>query len=786
MNSSKKLSLQYVNRLKLEKHEEWEQSIFSDVYEKAIFLTKKIVKDNHETSSANTITYSSDLDGENFNNIIPFLGERGMGKSSVMLSFSYYLENYDGDRDKILQIENYIKPLFVTLPRIDVAMFIKGESLLDIILANMWNDFQKKSEKEISFKSEVELVRKNFESVKKSYELYRASVNGKTAGELKSVRELKELSKCLNLRESFKKLVISYLYYMVGEWNSYNVMNFLLITLDDLDVATHDVYEVLEELRLFLMIPNVLVLVSADMGRLFLECNKYFSDVLLSTANCFMQDKVQVRNYSRKYLAKIFPDNMRIFLPHINAEEEGAYEVELPMQNLLPEDDTRSIQRVLYKLINKSTGIMLYHKSGVNHMLQQSSLRETVNNLYSLAEISVRGDKKFMETYDWIVRGLNNFCNNMTDWEKQKYLFELLETNDNNVGEALMEVLPLLIDKTPFHHNFKQNSNEYGYLIKYISDVKTAVNREVVDFVMMLYSIHISKYIYKINKLNFIENSKQEDSFEKNYGKHIFDMMTQEEKIEDFFLFDTLEDTDKNDNVVDMSLPSYVFQIELECDSSIGFISNIKKNAPKINEIICMALICNIELSESNSLKYNPYRVTGSNEKGMTIELTLKQRYEVSVDYFLNNIINYDKIVKGICNNICNALNIPAKTDIKKKILKLNDFKLEKYYIWKRNVLRDKARKISLIDLLPLESVEVTLHIAELLKKIPLSKAVETKNTAHTAIRNLQDQVGILIEELEAVEEWYGDKRYAIHLKAFLNTFQPLETAKRCAERQMP
>ena len=161
MNSSKKLSLQYVNRLKLEKHEEWEQSIFSDVYEKAIFLTKKIVKDNHETSSANTITYSSDLDGENFNNIIPFLGERGMGKSSVMLSFSYYLENYDGDRDKILQIENYIKPLFVTLPRIDVAMFIKGESLLDIILANMWNDFQKKSEKEISFKSEVELVRKN-------------------------------------------------------------------------------------------------------------------------------------------------------------------------------------------------------------------------------------------------------------------------------------------------------------------------------------------------------------------------------------------------------------------------------------------------------------------------------------------------------------------------------------------------------------------------------------------------------------------------------------------------
>lgn len=63
-------------------------------------------------------------------------------------------------------------------------------------------------------------------------------------------------------------------------------------------------------------------------------------------------------------------------MPHINAEEEGVYEVELPVQNLLLADDTNSIQSVLYKLINKYTGIMLYHKSGVNHMLQKSSLRK--------------------------------------------------------------------------------------------------------------------------------------------------------------------------------------------------------------------------------------------------------------------------------------------------------------------------------------------------------------------------------------------------------------------------
>lgn len=789
MNSGKKLSLQYVNRLKLERHEEWEKSIFSDVYEKAILLTKKVIKDNYSTSSANTITYSSDLDGEKFNNIIPFLGERGMGKSSVMLSFSYYLERYDRNTDNSLQFENHIKPFFIALPRIDVAMFIKGESLLDIILANMWNNFQKKSNKEICLKSEVELVRKNFESVKKSYELYRASINGRVAGELKSVRELKELSKCLNLRENFKKLVISYLHYMVEETDGCSKMNFLLITLDDLDVATHDAYEVLEELRLFLMIPNVLVLVSADMGRLFLECNKYFSDVLLSSINSFKQDLIQVRNYSLKYLAKIFPDNMRIFLPHINAEEEGIYEVELPVQNLLSADHTCSIQSVLYKLINKYTGIMLYHKSGVNHMLQKSSLREMVNNLYSLAEISGRGDRKFTEAYDWIKASLNEFCNNMTDWKKQKYLLELLETNENNVGEVLMEILPLLIETRQVAYNVKPNSDEYGDIIKYISDAKTAADREIADFVLLLYSIQIAKHVHKINQQSQEnignKNAKEDDVFAEKYGKHIFDIMTQKEHIGEFFLRDTLEDEYSNDKVVDMSLPSELFQIEIEWDKS-GVIRNFEINAPKINEIICMALICNIELSDMSSPEYNPYNVSGRNEHGMTIELSIKEHYEVSLDFFINNMIRYDRIVRGICRNICKALDINVKTDIIKKISKLSDFRLGNYYLWKQNVLDDKIRKISLTDILPLESVEVILHIAELLKKVPLLKAADTKNTALTAVRNLQNQLNILVRELENVEEWYDDERYANHLKAFIDVFQPLETAKRCAERQMP
>ena len=59
------------------------------------------------------------------------------------------------------------------------------------------------------------------------------------------------------------------------------VDNYMVITLDDLDVATENVYMIMEQIRLFLNLPNVIVLVSADIGRLFIHYTKFFTEMLL-------------------------------------------------------------------------------------------------------------------------------------------------------------------------------------------------------------------------------------------------------------------------------------------------------------------------------------------------------------------------------------------------------------------------------------------------------------------------------------------------------------------------
>ena len=136
--NSKKLSVEYVNRVKYEKPDEFVDSLFEDVYRSACRLTKKIILDNENLEeNIPDPEYSTD---EQYSNVIAFLGGRGMGKSSAMLSFALFLKNYTNIVHRDFSVDTAkISPVFSVLPRIDVAMMVKGENVMDIILAKMWD-----------------------------------------------------------------------------------------------------------------------------------------------------------------------------------------------------------------------------------------------------------------------------------------------------------------------------------------------------------------------------------------------------------------------------------------------------------------------------------------------------------------------------------------------------------------------------------------------------------------------------------------------------------------------
>ena len=165
---------EYVNKIKYEEWKEFENSIFNRVYYSAIEATKTIIEFNAEYKKIGRESGEKYCNENQIFNIISFLGERGMGKSSAMLSFAYYLKQFHTIEDKKgrLELNDKEKIKFFVLPKIDTAMMGAGENLLDVVLAKMWDAFEEKASSHDIKENDYKYAKDNFSKVKSSYSEY--------------------------------------------------------------------------------------------------------------------------------------------------------------------------------------------------------------------------------------------------------------------------------------------------------------------------------------------------------------------------------------------------------------------------------------------------------------------------------------------------------------------------------------------------------------------------------------------------------------------------------------
>ena len=125
-------------KIKIEEGNDFNTSIFKEVYEAALKNIEEIV----EQSSKNN-TY------DDFNNIIAFTGERGKGKSSSMISFRDALVGKRDDKHKSFFSTSSLlsNTQFATIDIVDPSLFRGGESLFEIVLAQMFDKFQNKNQR---------------------------------------------------------------------------------------------------------------------------------------------------------------------------------------------------------------------------------------------------------------------------------------------------------------------------------------------------------------------------------------------------------------------------------------------------------------------------------------------------------------------------------------------------------------------------------------------------------------------------------------------------------------
>lgn len=114
------------NRLKMESVGEMENSPFKDVYRRANAVLSNIVQSTR-------VKDEGSRRDEQVANVISFLGERGRGKTSAMLSFYFSLNKLHGEEPKDV--------FFCDVSYIDAAMLAENEFIIDVVLAKMWDKF---------------------------------------------------------------------------------------------------------------------------------------------------------------------------------------------------------------------------------------------------------------------------------------------------------------------------------------------------------------------------------------------------------------------------------------------------------------------------------------------------------------------------------------------------------------------------------------------------------------------------------------------------------------------
>lgn len=281
-----------------------ERSFFRNVYKQALEQISMIIQQNNNYISENNKKQNSKHD---IQNIIAFTGRRGTGKTSAMVSLADFLSNHE-----LKMSFNSEKVSFKLLAEIDATSLDENVSLIPAILSQIISQLNDELYCPKCGRKYSENERDSIQEIyKTANELFNDYVIGMNTSSktVDSTNYLSITSKRLSFEKSFRDLIKSYASRIFENDNSY-----FIICIDDVDMAPCNHAELLVRIHQYLMIPNIIVLLTANIKFLAPEVQTMFYKNATPT-----YDKASINRLSNEqteeYLKKIIPSDNRITLP---------------------------------------------------------------------------------------------------------------------------------------------------------------------------------------------------------------------------------------------------------------------------------------------------------------------------------------------------------------------------------------------------------------------------------------------------------------------------------------
>lgn len=714
MQKEKKLSIECVNRVKLEKVEEFKDSIFSDVYRNAHMQIERIL------DTADMWTEDREAEafcvGNDVSNVIAFVGERGMGKSSAMLSFAYFLKKYPGNmRGADCETFRFKREdiAFYTLSKIDVAILTK-ESLFDVVLARMWTSFHEKLEKLGESSYEFSRTKESFNSIKNAYTLY--YTDEKQNRNLTSVRQLQELSRSLALREEFARLTASFLECMIMGDKSAVKKRFLVIPIDDLDLASEKTIDILEQLRIFLSVPQVIILTTVDVEKLLMCGNKKFSDELLCSNNMEENEKWLARRYSEQYIAKVLPRNSRISMPRYGGTVTVKYILDDKYLSALLQKET-SVEYFYFIniVIAKHLNLIIRHRDDLNPVGE--SLRNIVNKLNELWIICRDHQDQTVDfVFEWLEKEIAISRKLFYEGDSLMLMKDLDTASQANYNEYIINWL----EEEP-----RADKMGYGQVLCAILDAREEnyQERDLLRILVLLYSLQLAKCVDQRDGKTLAEAFVRDDIFSSFISRKVRFKFEMRRRI-DTWLYLNLIYEEKN---------------EKKTDSAADI---MERNAQQITNLFKLFLFCEVEAvldsvklgitfhsGGTKEISEGEIREDLSAEPGADEEALVEIRTrgavcKISVDLFFKNAMQYEELYRKYIFWIYGQLKeYMTQNKIKKKrepqpdalydrLLSASNNGVEEIRQWKATY-----GIAEIYDLFPVQNVGVMLGVLDRLKR---------------------------------------------------------------------
>lgn len=384
-NQKEGLWIQFENTgLHLDRIENFDISYHRSVYKTAMQKLEEIIENFEENKNKNNELI----------NILAFIGERGSGKSSAMKSFIDAISDLRHSMLTGRLSEEYVNYFqnhsigFTCLDYIDGALLEQGEDIVSLVLAQIYQKFVD-VEQTRGLYTQEDYEYKKREVLKKLESVYKTvceiqalnhSDGIPNVGAISYLSKLDSLASSQKVKKEFQSLVHNFTdwmqYYETGRIEQ-KTEHYLVIAIDDIDLNIENGFSMLEKIHRYLMVKNVIVVLSVDYQQMHKLAVRHFYQMYPPVDAVLRNGAAYASRIATDYLDKILPMNYRIYISDINDryvnEQTGVIH------------EQAGIKEALLGKIYRRTGVGFDTQGMKPHFYVKGSLRH-INNLYLLLE----------------------------------------------------------------------------------------------------------------------------------------------------------------------------------------------------------------------------------------------------------------------------------------------------------------------------------------------------------------------------------------------------------------